>query len=372
MRDPYQIWMESLGLPIYRGHFVGDLRQLELKFWPERDCNAAFMELDGQEGVTDAWVTEIPAGKSLPPQNFAVDQLVYVVDGQGTCSIWTEGKPKKTFEWQKFSFFVVPGNAYHQFTNMQGNQTARFMHYSYLPLAMTLIPDAAKFLLKSTHFDEHRIYGNDDLYAEAKQTMARGWGSRRLGRVWSGNFFPDMRAWDKMQQAPNGQQRPGSGRGAGGTTVMFAFPESEMTAHMSEFPAGTYKKAHRHGPARIIIIPAGQGFSVLWEEGGEKIVVPWQESSVFTPPNQWFHQHFNTGSTPARYLALHPPPQFAGYSENMEDRSRSQIEYPDEDPMIRELFESELAKAGLKSLMPDEAYKDYNFVFQRPNRAPVT
>jgi hypothetical protein len=241
------------------------------------------------------------------------------------------------------------------------------LHYSYLPLAMTLVPDAANFLLNSTHFDERRIYDNQDLYAEAKQTLARGWGSRRLSRVWSGNFFPDMRAWDKMrQQNANGPAR-GSGRGAGGSTVMFAFPDSEMSAHMSEFPSRTYKKAHRHGPARIIVIPTGEGYSVLWEEGKDKIVVPWQESSVFTPPNQWFHQHFNTGPSPARYLALHPPPQFAGYSENMEDRERSQIEYPDEDPFIRAKFEAELAKNGLTPLMPDEAYKDYDYVFARPD-----
>lgn len=126
---------------------------------------------------------------------------------------------------------------------------------------------------------------------------------------------------------------------------------------MSAFDAKTYKKAHRHGPGRVIVIPSGEGYSTLWREGGdEPVVVQWQEAALFVPPDRWFHQHFNLGSVPARYLALHPPMQFHGYAEKEEDRWRDQIEYPDEDPRVRERFETELADRGLTSLMPKEAY----------------
>jgi hypothetical protein len=39
------------------------------------------------------------------------------------------------------------------------------------------------------------------------------------------------------------------------------------------------------------------------------------------------------------------------------------IEYVDEDPWIREKFEGELAKGGLTTLMPQDAYtvKSYNW-----------
>ncbi len=111
--------------------------------------------------------------------------------------------------------------------------------------------------------------------------------------------------------------------------------DSDMSCHMSVFDARTYKKAHRHGPGRVIVVPSGEGYSVMWPEGGERVIVPWQEAALFVPPDRWFHQHFNLGASSARYLALHPPIQFAGYAEKVEDRARDQIEYPNEDPWIR-------------------------------------
>ena len=89
--------------------------------------------------------------------------------------------------------------------------------------------------------------------------------------------------------------------------------------------------------------------------GGEKVVCPWSEGTIFVPPENWYHQHFNTGSTDARYLALGALSQFSG------NPYRHQIEYPYEDPWTRETFERELAKKGLKSLMPEECYQDPDF-----------
>ena len=90
-------------------------------------------------------------------------------------------------------------------------------------------------------------------------------------------------------------------------------------------------------------------------------MAPWHEASMFVPPASGSHQHFNAGGTPARYLALHPPRQFRGHAEKVEDRARDQIEYADEDPSIRQRFEAELDKRDLASLMPDEVYRNRDF-----------
>jgi len=292
----------------------------------------------------------------LPPLKFALDEAVYVADGRGLTTVWAgEGKPKKTFEWQKHSLFMLPHNHWHQLSNMQGDKPVRLLHYNYLPLAMTAVQDAGFFFNNPYETPDAVNALGTEFYSEAKiQTpddRAASLGMQRS--YWLGNFFPDLRAWDKIV--------PLRDRGAGGRNVVMRFPNAQLWMHMSVFPARTYKKAHRHGPGRTIVIPAGEGYSIMWEEGREKVVVPWHEASAFTPPNRWFHQHFNLGETPARYLALHPPDQSQGNAETVEDQARDQIEYPDEEPWIRQKFEEELKARGLTTLMPDEAYRDRDY-----------
>jgi gentisate 1,2-dioxygenase len=113
----------------------------------------------------------------------------------------------------------------------------------------------------------------------------------------------------------------------------------------------------------VIIIPSGEGYSVMWEEQGkDKVFIPWHEGSVFVPPNRWYHQHFNVAGEPSRYLAFHAPRVLSPGAERIEVVAhQDQIQYTQEDPWIRQTFESELAKRGLTSLMPEEAYRDQNY-----------
>jgi quercetin dioxygenase-like cupin family protein len=350
----YQDWMESRGIPIYRGHFVADPRALELGWWDERECNAAFIQLEGQQGVSEARITEIPPGKSLPPMKMITSEVVYVLEGQGLATVWSGDGPKKTFEWGKSSLFCLPRHCWHQLSNARGDRPARILNYNYLPVAMSTFPEPS-LAFNNPHEMPELLYGREgeEFYAEAKMVTAGEGGPRSQRVSWHANFIPDMSAWDKLI--------PFYGRGAGGTVVWIRFPGAEMGCHMSVFDPQLYKKAHRHGPGRVIVIPKGEGYSVLWPghnlewgpvDGAEKVVCPWSEGTIFVPPQNWYHQHFNSGGGEARYLALGPLPQFGGGAY------RHQIEYPNEDPWIRDRFESELAKRNLKSLMPQEAYED--------------
>src|SRR5262249_56310975 len=94
-------------------------------------------------------------------------------------------------------------------------------------------------------------------------------------------------------------------RGAGGGHIRFNMAKGSMNSHISQFPIGTYKKAHCHGPGAHVIILSGEGYSLMWPEGEEPRRYEWQGGSVIRPPHIWFPQHFNTGTTPARRLALH-------------------------------------------------------------------
>jgi len=63
----YDRWMESVGIPIHKDYFIPILNNPELAWWEERGCQAAFIQLLGQEGIIEARVTEVAPGESLPP-----------------------------------------------------------------------------------------------------------------------------------------------------------------------------------------------------------------------------------------------------------------------------------------------------------------
>ena len=131
---------------------------------------------------------------------------------------------------------------------------------------------------------------------------------------------------------------------------------NSMLAHVSEFPVGSYKKAHRHVAGAHVIIVSGQGYSLMWLEGTEPKKFDWHEGSVIVPPDRWFHQHFNTGTTPARYLALRwgsvKNPIVTQIKRDVERvRKEDQIEYEDQDAAIHRLFESECARFGAQVSM---------------------
>jgi hypothetical protein len=133
--------------------------------------------------------------------------------------------------------------------------------------------------------------------------------------------------------------------------------DNTMATHVSEFEVGTYKKGHRHGPGAHVIIISGEGYSLLWEQGKERMRVNWRPGSMFSPPAGWWHQHFNTGAEPARYLAIRrggspEHPLRIGISGGSEEAGAEQIEYENEDPAIRELYETELKARGVELRMP--------------------
>ena len=121
--------------------------------------------------------------------------------------------------------------------------------------------------------------------------------SIRPGRhLWETNFVPDLGAFEL---------KPWEARGAGSSNIQFLLSESSIGAHVSEMPVGTYKKGHRHGPGLHVLFVHGAGYSLLWYHGERDYKrVEWKHGVVFAPPDEMFHQHFDTSHRPARYLAL--------------------------------------------------------------------
>ena len=87
----------------------------------------------------------------------------------------------------------------------------------------------------------------------------------------------------------------------------------------------------------------------------------WQVGTMIVPPNMWLHQHFNTGSTPARYLAFKHEGVAIRNAQGVPKAWVSrrlggdQIDYADEPAATRALFARELARHGVAPRM-DAAY----------------
>ena len=64
-------------------------------------------------------------------------------------------------------------------------------------------------------------------------------------------------------------------RGEGSKNIKFELSENTMGAHVSEFPVGTYKKAHRHGPGANVVILRGKAYT-----GAEDVKKGWKPDRV--------------------------------------------------------------------------------------------
>ncbi|MBI4526010.1 MAG: cupin domain-containing protein [Deltaproteobacteria bacterium] len=347
----YEKWAESEGIPIIKTFFVEDIREVKLKWWERKGGYGAFLHMEGAGQVNNCYLCEIPAGKSLKPQKHLFEETIYVVSGQGATTVWNHNQEegKQTFEWQTGSLFSPPLNSWHQHFNGSGSEPARYLAVTTAPTMLNLLHNL-DFIFKNEFPFQDRFDGRDGYFTGQGLLYTGDYkGFKFAGNVWDTNFVPDVRGFKLMDY---------SERGAGGSNIKFELSENTTACHISEFPVGTYKKAHRHSAGAHVIILSGQGYSLIWPEGAGIKKYGWQAGSMVVPPENWWHQHFNTGDRPARYLALRAfgSKKYRGVGKQYKgtvDRKKGgdQIEYADEDPIVRQLFEEALGKRGIQSQM---------------------
>jgi oxalate decarboxylase/phosphoglucose isomerase-like protein (cupin superfamily) len=340
---PYTRWVAEQGLEIQDAIYVTNLHTVELKDWARRGGRGVFLNHDASRTSNDAYVCEIPAGKQLEPQRQLYEEMVYILDGRGSTTVWNDEGKKVSFEWSKGSIFAIPLNTMHQHFNGSGKDVARFVSVTNAPAIINAFGDI-DFVFGTQYDFKNRFAGESDYFANKGE---------QKGLLLDTNFVAD---------AINLPLISAKERGAGGGHIRFSMAKGSMNSHISQFPVGTYKKAHAHGPGAFVIIMSGQGYSLMWPEGEEPRRYDWQEGTLITPPNMWFHQHFNTGTTPARYLA------FKGEAVSIRNAqgvpkawiSRRigghQIDYADESQGVRQTFSEALGKVGLTPRM-EEAYQ---------------
>lgn len=340
---PYARWVRAEGLDIISSFYVPNLHTVELKPWARRGGRGVFLNHDASRTSNDCYVCEIPPGNELAPQRQLFEEMILILDGRGSTSVWNDSGRRITFEWRAGSMFAIPLNAWHQHFNGSGVEPARYVAVTNAPVIINSFGDL-DFVFNTRYDFTDRFNGEPDYFAN------RG---EHKGLLLDTNFVPD---------AVNLPLIPVKERGAGGAQIRFSMAKGHMNSHISQFAVGTYKKAHAHGPGAHVIILNGEGFSLMWPEGEEPQRFEWQEGSMIVPPNAWVHQHFNTGTTPARYLAFKAEGvairNAQGVPKSWISRrlGGDQIDYADESPRVRRWFEEALARRGLSSRMED-AYR---------------
>jgi oxalate decarboxylase/phosphoglucose isomerase-like protein (cupin superfamily) len=340
---PYLNWVRGEGLDIIGAHYVANLHTVELKPWARRGGAGVFINHEASRTSNDCYVGEIPAGGKLAPQRQLYEEMVLVLDGRGSTAVWNDAGARVTFEWKAGALFAIPLNAWHQHFNGAGRAPARYVAVTNAPSVINLYEEP-EFVFNTRYDFKNRFSGEPDYFA------AKG---EQKGLRLETNFVAD---------AVNLPLIAAKERGAGGGHIRFNMAKGSMNSHISQFPVGTYKKAHAHGPGAHVIILTGEGYTLMWPEGDEPRRYEWQVGSLIVPPNMWFHQHFNTGTTPARYLAFKHEGVAIRNAQGVPKAWISrrlggdQIDYVDEKPAIRRLFADALTRHGLTSRM-DKAYE---------------
>ena len=363
--NPYEEWLKQEGIPVYRDHHIADLRAAELKPWKRMGALGAHVDLIGGEGVNAGYICEIPAGASTNPQRYLFEEVIYVLSGEGETVIWTPGGSKRSVKWKAGAVVAPPLNVWRQHVN-RGTAPARFLSMNNSPVVIDLFHNA-DFVFNNDFVFRDRYDGETDFFGDGKEnfhhkeTTPENSEIARGVHTWDSGFVPDARTIGLSEVKERGQ---------GNSRVELQLAENTMQCHISEFEVGTYKKAHRHGPGSHVVMLNGSGYTLMWKESAKysesktQVRIDWKEGSLFVPPDGWFHQHFNSGADAARYIA----PTWGGdgkwfmralggggrthrLGKTSIRKGGNLIEYEDEDPIIKEIFEAELKKSGVKNRM---------------------
>jgi oxalate decarboxylase/phosphoglucose isomerase-like protein (cupin superfamily) len=350
----YERWMEREGIPVVEGFGIADVRRINLGQWKRLGCQGAYLQLRGLEGITGVYIGKLAAGASLEPEKHLYEKIFYIVQGQGVVEIQQRDRVPQAVAWQSGSLFSPPLNTLHRLIN-HGSEPAIFLAVTTAPLVLDHFHND-QFVFKNDFAFNDRYDGEADYFEQGSErylaTNNRQW-------VWETNYIGDT----KKAQIDQQQQK-----GAGVALTQFEIADNSLIGHLAEWPVGRYHKAHYHGGGAVLMILRSEGYSLMWpndlgtrpyESGhGDKVVrVDWAPGSVFSPPTNWFHQHFNTGAESALQLALRcgshkfplgirVAPIRAGVYTSV-NQGGTLIEYEDEDPRIRATYEEELRAKGI-------------------------
>src|ERR1700726_5023413 len=96
--DPYLEWVEKEGLAVTEDYGI-DLFKVETAAWPRYGVKGAAVHLKGRGDFANMFVLDIPPGGSTTPQRHLYEEVIYVLEGNGSTQIELGDGQKRSFEW---------------------------------------------------------------------------------------------------------------------------------------------------------------------------------------------------------------------------------------------------------------------------------
>src|SRR6266498_2761941 len=161
---PYARWVRGEGLEIIGAHYVPNLNSVELKPWARRGGRGVYINHEASRTSNDCYVCEIPAGRKLAPQRQLFEEMIYVLGGRGSTTVWNDAGQRITFEWKAGSLFAIPLNAWHQHFNGSGREPARYVAVTNAPAVINLYEDI-EFVFNTKYDFKNRFSGEPDYFS---------------------------------------------------------------------------------------------------------------------------------------------------------------------------------------------------------------
>ena len=352
--DPYADWVVGEAIPVHLD-FGHDLLALQTGRWDRYDARGCFAHTHGMGDFMANYVLEVEPGRKTGPLKHLYECFFYVLAGQGSTLVWLPNGETRSFEWGPKALFSVPLNCKYQILNGSGLEPVRLSCTNDAPISINLYHNLDFIFANDFVFPERAgtakfFEGEGEHAAYTKESLDR------VQNVWETNFVPDLTKF-KLYEL--------EARGKGSQNVNFVLADGTMHAHVSQMSAGRYKKAHRHAAGTHVHAVDGAGYTLLWYEGDSEFrEIPWRHGIMHTPPFWMFHQHFNVGAQPARYLAcslgsrrypfmsLRRKSAEGSGMVSVKEGGR-QIEFEDQDARIHRKWLEAIAKTGAASQMDD-------------------
>jgi oxalate decarboxylase/phosphoglucose isomerase-like protein (cupin superfamily) len=350
-KSAYEKFIGSEGVPIIGGFGVSACSDVPMAPWARLGCDGAYFQFFGSDGVLGVYAGKIAAGVATVPERHLFEKIVYILKGEGVAEVQQRDRVPQNLLWHAGSLFSPPLNTLHRLIN-QSRQPALFLAVTTAPVALDHYRNQ-QFIFQNDFVFNDRYDGAGEYFQPHDE---RHIDSNHREWFYRTNFVPDVTV---LQQERTKTRRIKIAR--------FEMAKNNLIGQLVHWPVGRYRRAYCRSGAVVLLILRSSGYSLMWPShlgtqpyqnglADQVVRIDWSPGSVFSPPPNWFHQHFNTGVEAAQTLAFFCGSEEFPLSWRTDgangarfalSKQNGTVDLSSDDPLIRRMYEVELAKNGI-------------------------